>query len=63
MPTLGPMELMIIFAIVLIVFGGGKLAGVGKSLGTAINEFKGAVTADDKEKVAKDDSAEKTDAE
>ena len=33
-PGLG--ELLIIFAIVLVLFGGGKLAGVGKSLGTAM---------------------------
>lgn len=46
-PGLG--ELLIIFAIVLVLFGGGKLAGVGKSLGTAISEFKSAVTEDKKE--------------
>ena len=44
LPTLGPMELVIMLVIVLVIFGGGKLAGVGKSLGTAITEFKGAVT-------------------
>lgn len=43
-PGLG--ELLIIFAIVLVLFGGGKLAGVGKSLGTAISEFKSALTED-----------------
>jgi len=34
------------------MFGGGKLAGVGKSLGTAISEFKEAVQGakDTKEK-------------
>lgn len=53
-PGLG--ELLIIFAIVLVVFGGGKLAGVGKSLGTAISEFKSAVTDDKKE--AKNDSSD-----
>ena len=46
-PGLG--ELLIIFAIVLVLFGGGKLAGVGKSLGTAISEFKSAVTDEKKE--------------
>ncbi|NLN92154.1 MAG: twin-arginine translocase TatA/TatE family subunit [Candidatus Hydrogenedens sp.] len=46
-PGLG--ELLIIFAIVLVMFGGGKLAGVGKSLGTAISEFKQAVNEDKKE--------------
>lgn len=46
-PGLG--ELLIIFAIVLVVFGGGKLAGVGKSLGTAISEFKSALSDEKKE--------------
>ena len=49
-PGLG--ELLIIFAIVLVLFGGGKLAGVGKSSGTAISEFKSAVSEDKKEKVS-----------
>jgi len=40
-PGLG--ELLIIMVIVLVMFGGGKLAGLGKSLGTAISEFKDAV--------------------
>ncbi|HNZ47894.1 MAG TPA: twin-arginine translocase TatA/TatE family subunit [Candidatus Hydrogenedentes bacterium] len=46
-PGLG--ELVIIFVIVLTLFGGGKLAGVGKSLGQAISEFKSAVNEDKKE--------------
>ena len=43
----GATELMIILAIVLILFGGGKLAGVGKSMGTAISEFKSALRGDE----------------
>jgi len=39
----GPTEWIIILVIVLVVFGGGKLAGVGSSLGQAIKEFKTAV--------------------
>ncbi len=44
--TPGIGELLIIFAIVLVLFGGGKLAGVGKSLGSAISEFKTAINED-----------------
>lgn len=47
MPNLGAPELFIILAIVLIIFGGGKLAGVGKSLGGAIKEFKSAVKTEE----------------
>jgi sec-independent protein translocase protein TatA len=42
-------ELLIILVIVLVVFGGGKIAGVGGSLGTAIREFKDAVTKKDED--------------
>lgn len=45
----GGAEWIIILVIVLIVFGGGKLAGVGKSLGSAISEFKEAVKSDPNE--------------
>lgn len=36
-------ELFIILIIVLVLFGGSKIAGLGRSLGTAIAEFKDAV--------------------
>jgi TatA/E family protein of Tat protein translocase len=45
-------ELMLILAIALVLFGGSKLPEVGKALGQAIREFKGAmreVTTADKE--------------
>lgn len=59
--TPGIGELLIIFAIVLVLFGGGKLAGVGKSLGTAISEFKAALNNDDK-KETKSNSSDGTQA-
>ncbi|WOP18345.1 twin-arginine translocase TatA/TatE family subunit [Raineyella sp. LH-20] len=37
---LGGPELLIILAIVLLLFGGTRLAGLGKSTGRAIREFK-----------------------
>ncbi|MEA5154541.1 twin-arginine translocase TatA/TatE family subunit [Raineyella sp.] len=37
---LGGPELLIILAIVLLMFGGTRLAGLGKSTGRAIREFK-----------------------
>lgn len=40
MPNLGPTELLIILAIALLLFGGSRLAGVGKASGRAIREFK-----------------------
>lgn len=38
--NLGPTELIIILAIVLLLFGGSRLAGLGKSSGRALREFK-----------------------
>lgn len=37
---LGVPELLIILAVVLLLFGGSRLAGIGKSSGRAIREFK-----------------------
>jgi len=46
---IGPWELAIVLAIVLVIFGGGKLTGVGKSLGQGIREFKQAITGSEEE--------------
>lgn len=37
---IGTLEIILIVVIVLVLFGGSKLAGVGKSLGKSIREFK-----------------------
>ncbi len=42
--TPGIGEMLILMVIVLVVFGGGKISGLGRSLGTAITEFKDAVS-------------------
>ncbi len=44
---LGPFELLIILAIVIAIFGAGKLAGVGGALGGSIREFRRSVRDDD----------------
>ena len=38
----GPQDIVIIGGVVLLLFGGSKLAGFGKSLGEGIKEFKKA---------------------
>jgi sec-independent protein translocase protein TatA len=43
MPSIGPMELIVVLAIALIVLGPKRLPEAGKSLGRGIREFKGAV--------------------
>ena len=37
---IGPMELVLIFAIALIIFGPKKLPEIGKAIGSAIRNFK-----------------------
>jgi sec-independent protein translocase protein TatA len=43
----GPFELGIIAVIVVLIFGVGKLSGIGKALGTSIKEFKDSVSPND----------------
>lgn len=38
--ALGPLEIGLIVVAILLVFGAGRLAGVGKALGTGIREFR-----------------------
>ncbi len=44
---LGPFELLIILAIVMVVFGAGKLSQVGGALGQSFKDFKETVDGDD----------------
>jgi sec-independent protein translocase protein TatA len=46
MPDLGVPELLIIAVIVLLLFGPGKAADIGSSLGKSIREFRKATTED-----------------
>ncbi|MCH2695587.1 MAG: twin-arginine translocase TatA/TatE family subunit [Acidobacteriia bacterium] len=43
MPTLGIQELLIILLIVFFVFGAKRLPELGKGIGSAIKNFKGAI--------------------
>lgn len=45
--NIGATELIVILALALLLFGAGKLPGVGKALGQSIREFKAAVTGGD----------------
>jgi sec-independent protein translocase protein TatA len=42
-PSIGPLELVVVLAIALIVLGPKRLPDAGKSLGRGIREFKGAI--------------------
>lgn len=61
---IGITEILLILVLALVVFGGGKLAGVGKALGQSIKEFKKEVKPDDKaaDEKAAEEPAKQTDA-
>lgn len=47
MPSIGPMEIVIVLVIALLVLGPKRLPEMGKSLGSGMRSFKDAVTGDD----------------
>lgn len=53
---LGASEIVLIIILALVLFGGGKIAGLGKALGQSIRDFKNALKENDK-----DDTDKKTD--
>ena len=40
-------ELIVIFLVILLLFGGGRLVDIAKGLGSAIREFKKSIKDDD----------------
>jgi sec-independent protein translocase protein TatA len=59
MPNIGAPEIIIVLIIVLVIFGPKRLPELGKSLGSGIRGFRGAMSGDDDD----DDSVEKKQAE
>lgn len=52
---LGTTEIILIVVLALVLFGGGKLAGVGKALGKSIKDFKNEVKDDKPEEKSEED--------
>jgi sec-independent protein translocase protein TatA len=48
--SLGAPELLIIGAVIILIFGVGRISGLGKELGSSIKEFRKAVKDEDAEK-------------
>lgn len=57
---LGTTEIILIIVLALVLFGGGKLAGVGKALGKSIKDFKNEVKDDKAEEKSKEDKKDET---
>jgi sec-independent protein translocase protein TatA len=58
--SVGPVELIIILAIVLLLFGVGRVSQVGKELGSAISEFRKGLNEGNEDKTAESDKADKS---
>jgi len=64
MGNIGPMQLLIIFLIVLLIFGTKKLRNVGGDLGSAIRDFRKGMSNEDGERrpdAAEDATGERPD--
>ena len=53
----GPVELMIIMAIFLLIFGGAKLPALMRNMGRSVNEFKTGIKEDPMERDRKIEDA------
>ena len=56
--NLGPVELVLIFLVILLLFGAQRLPELARGLGKGINEFKDAVETSKKEIMDAKESAE-----
>jgi sec-independent protein translocase protein TatA len=57
--SLGTTELILILAIVLLIFGVGKLPQLGKGLGQSIREFRSSLSGEDEEEEKEEAQEEK----
>lgn len=51
---LGPLELVIILAIIIAIFGAGKLASLGGALGKGVKDFRSSMKDENDEKKSED---------
>jgi sec-independent protein translocase protein TatA len=62
MPNVGPLEIIIVFLIVILLFGVGRISKVSKELGSGIRAFKEGLQGDEdeeKEELKSKDPVEK----
>jgi len=57
MGNIGPMQLLIVLALVVLIFGTSKLKNMGKDLGSAVKGFKGAMNEEENKKDEPEDTA------
>ena len=49
MPSIGPMELIVVLVIALVVVGPKKLPAMGRSLGNGMRQFKESISGDSRD--------------
>ncbi|HEC24318.1 MAG TPA: twin-arginine translocase TatA/TatE family subunit [Chloroflexi bacterium] len=57
--NLGPVELLIILAIVVLLFGVGRVSQIGRELGTAISEFRKGLSEESESEAEATEEAKK----
>ena len=60
--NVGPFELIVILLIVIAVFGAGRIAGIGRALGTSVREFREEARNEDEEGEEGEEDGEDEDA-
>jgi sec-independent protein translocase protein TatA len=60
MLRLGPTELILILAIVVVLFGVGRIGKIGKELGTGMREFRKGIQGDEPNKPAEPPADDQT---
>lgn len=63
MPNLGPTELIIILAIIIIIFGVGRISKISGELGSGIKAFREGLKGDNEKEDTPDDIAQSNDEE
>lgn len=48
MPTIGPLEIIIVLVVVILLFGVGRIGKIGGELGKSIREFRKGLEGDEK---------------
>ncbi len=56
---IGTTEIILIIVLALVLFGGGKLAGVGKALGRSVRDFRSEVKGRDADDNGEDGGGER----
>jgi len=58
MPSIGPMELIVVLVIALVFLGPKKLPDMGRSVGRGMREFKSAISGDEESPATRLDPGE-----